>query len=117
MVGAILQQADAVEIAGDRLLIRFDAGTEALVRRLEQPANLDVVRRAASDAAGRRIDVRVETGARKAAAARDEPPPPGDPGPAHDGDQASLMERARKEPGVRKLLREFGAQIVDIKPL
>jgi hypothetical protein len=28
-----------------------------------------------------------------------------------------LLERARQEPGIKKLLREFGAQVVDIRPL
>ena len=28
-----------------------------------------------------------------------------------------LLEQARNEPGVKKLLREFGAQVVDIRPL
>jgi len=29
----------------------------------------------------------------------------------------SLLEKAKSEPGVKKLLREFGAQVVDIRPL
>jgi hypothetical protein len=27
------------------------------------------------------------------------------------------MERARNDPAVRRLLREFGAQIIDVRPL
>ncbi len=32
-------------------------------------------------------------------------------------DRRKLIEMARKDPGVAKLLHEFGAQIVEIKPL
>ena len=28
-----------------------------------------------------------------------------------------LLEKAKNEPGVKKLLREFGAQVVEIRPL
>ena len=33
------------------------------------------------------------------------------------GGRRSLLETAREEPAVDKLLREFGAQVVDIQPL
>jgi hypothetical protein len=37
--------------------------------------------------------------------------------PSSDPQAAQLLERASGEPGVKKLLREFGAQVVDIRPL
>jgi hypothetical protein len=33
------------------------------------------------------------------------------------GDRGSLLERAKKDPGIKKLLHDFGAQVVDIRPL
>jgi hypothetical protein len=51
----------------------------------------------------------------------DEPaarPTPSTPGPEADGaSRLQLMERARQDPGVQRVLREFGAQIIDVRPL
>jgi len=33
------------------------------------------------------------------------------------GKNDGLLEKATSEPGVKKLLREFGAQVLDIRPL
>jgi len=46
---------------------------------------------------------------RPAAASRKEP--------QSSSERGRLIEQARSEPGVQKLLREFGAQVVDIRPL
>jgi len=37
--------------------------------------------------------------------------------PAPSIDYRELLEKARHEPGVERLLREFGAQVIDIRPL
>ncbi len=31
--------------------------------------------------------------------------------------RGSLLERAKKDPGIKKLLHDFGAQVVEIKPM
>jgi hypothetical protein len=37
--------------------------------------------------------------------------------PASSIDYRELLEKAKHEPGVERLLREFGAQVIDIRPL
>ncbi|HKQ61887.1 MAG TPA: DNA polymerase III subunit gamma/tau [Candidatus Polarisedimenticolaceae bacterium] len=103
MLGALLQEGDT-ELDGDALVVRFAAGREALGRTLQRAENVEQLQTLASELIGRRTAVRIElAGARppETAAA----PEPG------------LLEQAKREPGVTRLLREFGAQVVDIRPM
>ncbi|MCP3981340.1 MAG: DNA polymerase III subunit gamma/tau [bacterium] len=119
MLGALLEQATSIRLTGDDVVVAF-AGNETLAKPLQRDENLAVVRKHAMQLVGRQVKVRVdnhdapaesagaETGASDAR--RDSPKPP----PKRRG---ALLEDARNEPAVRKLLHEFGAQVVDIRPL
>ncbi|MHC4429565.1 MAG: hypothetical protein ACYS0D_13320, partial [Planctomycetota bacterium] len=134
MLGTILEQARAVTLSGDRLDVAFGPGMESVARQLGRKENLACVEREAERLAGRKL--RVHLGLDSAAAgdtaepARSEPkatnrpataektaPPTERSAPASSPGRGGLLERATTEPGVKKLLREFGAQVVDIRPL
>jgi DNA polymerase-3 subunit gamma/tau len=131
MLAAMLEQS-AVEVAGGCCVIRFPAGMEAVKRQVEARQSLTLLRREAERLAGGRVTIRVEV-AGPEAVAPDAPPPtpprhasspaapeaapaPRDPAqrPARVG-PGDLLERARSEPGIRKLMETFGAQVVDIR--
>jgi len=152
MVGAMLEHAARVVTDGDRLVIEFAAGGDALARQLKREANLKALRKLASDAAGKPMQIVVELGSEPDAVqakptggeseARAERPSPdvstrsraadsprapqspdggpdGPDGPAQeriDGGDSNLVGRAQQEPGVKKLIREFGAQVVEFRP-
>jgi DNA polymerase-3 subunit gamma/tau len=134
MLGTILEQARAVTFSGDRLEVAFDPGMESVARQLDRKENLACVEREAERLTGRRLRVhldldprptggapkpaRSEAGAtsRPAAAEKTAPPTRGR-APARGPGRGGLLERATTEPGVKKLLHDFGAQVVDIRPL
>jgi len=124
MVGAILRQAESIEVANERVEIRFAASLDVLARQLARKEQLKVVQEYAERVFGRRMEVAVQAvDAPKAApeattAPRRPHPAPRSVEPHPLGEvQGSLIDRATSEPGVRKLLRDFGAQVVDIRPL
>lgn len=125
VLGAILEQAESIQVSADELVLGFARGAAAVVRRLERQESLELIQREAARVLGRPLRARVEiaasegqhsppeTGGNKSAL-RSAPEPDPDAGVS---DRATLLERATGEPGVKKLLREFGAQVVDIEPL
>ncbi len=117
MVGAILRQAETVRIADSRVEVRFAPALDAIARQLARKDNLRAIQECAERVFGRRLEVVVQTSegpsAVAAAAVAPAAAAPGPTEPAHP----TLADRATSEPGVRRLLREFGAQLVDIRPL
>ncbi len=100
--------------------------------RLRVPETVELLRQTAEKITGSSVNIRIESGDGVQTATEEPPPnaelaaPPKPPatesarGKTPHGAQPSrneLLEQARKEPGVKKLLREFGAQVVDIRPL
>jgi DNA polymerase-3 subunit gamma/tau len=125
MVGAILEQAVSVELAGDALRVRFAPQMSALKRQLERPDSLQFLREEAGRLAGRSVSVQVEiegddaeprSRTTVAPAAEVTPPATGGAG-AENASRRELIAHARQEPGVRSLLDTFGAQVVEIRPL
>jgi DNA polymerase-3 subunit gamma/tau len=139
MLGAMLEQVGSAVLEGDTLVLHLGEAAAALRRRLEDEDSMRILRRCASEAAGQELGVRVasiENDTRGAPAGAD--PRPESPSPPPDvpkrgmesrgtakrgtasrgtGDRGSLLERAKKDPGIKKLLHDFGAQVVDIRPL
>jgi DNA polymerase-3 subunit gamma/tau len=124
MVGAILQQAEAIELGDRGVEIRFPASHDALARQLARKESLRVVEEYAGRVFGRPVGVTVH--AAEAPPTTPSGPPPSRPerparsavaSPRPPAGQGSLIDRATSEPGVSRLLREFGAQVVDIRPL
>jgi DNA polymerase-3 subunit gamma/tau len=135
MLGSILQEAESIETVGDALVVRLAAGMESIGRQLGRKENLEILVRHAQRMAGRPMRILIDEGTEAASDDDDEPPaaapsgaskaPPLEPRraqreaprPRAVGGDAELLERATNEPGVKKLLREFGAKVVDIRPL
>jgi hypothetical protein len=104
---------------------------ESLGRQLGRKDNLEILVRLAMRVAGRPVRILIESGEDTAVADEPAPPPGVRPAPAErrrplrgaahataaaPADE-TLLAKATSEPGVKKLLREFGAQVVDIRPL
>ncbi|HXV76096.1 MAG TPA: DNA polymerase III subunit gamma/tau [Candidatus Polarisedimenticolaceae bacterium] len=127
MLGSILERAQAIRVIGDALAIRLAAGAGSLARQLERKENLEVLVEHSSRLFGRTLRIVIESddeaatvdsarAASAGSAAAVERPPTGRRSKG-GGKRGSLVEVARSEPGVSKLLRDFGAQVVDIRPL
>jgi len=134
MVGAILEQATLVLDAGE-LLIRIPAGMQAVKGQVESHQSLTLLRDEARRLTGKTVQVRVEVAKEEDATAVPpaEPKPkptastpaapvetaPAKPRPAtaRPAEPApdGLLDQARDEPGVRKLMDAFGAQVVKIR--
>jgi DNA polymerase III subunit gamma/tau len=141
MLGAVLEASSSISASGGVVKFLFNGGEKAMARQLERKENLDLVKRHAERLLGRKVEFDVEVG--KAAASSSpsatpqenpQPPPPQEnpqpprtfrkPEPSShtrrpkaprsiDGE---LLKKAKKDPGVRKLLHEFGAEVVEIGP-
>jgi DNA polymerase-3 subunit gamma/tau len=130
MIGAILEQSQTVLLDGQALVIAFEKENEAVAALLRNPETIKLLTRTAEKITGGPVNLRIETGDDVRTAPAD-PPPAAKPAPPIQAPQtevgmpesdapqghAGLLARAREEPGVKKLLREFGAQVVDIRPL
>ena len=109
MLGAILEQAGSIVVEGGSLLVTFGESGAGVARMLAQAENVRAIEAIAAEALGRPLTLRVAGGAPPEAAAAPA-------GPRRDESPLDLNERARKDPGVARLLREFGAQVVDVRP-
>jgi hypothetical protein len=123
MLGAILDQAVSISVSADDLVLSFAGDAASLVRPLQRQESLELIQREAAKVLGRTLHARVDVAA---GAERPRPEAPGGKqlathdtaeAPTRGPSRGTLLERATGEPGVKKLLREFGAQIVDIEPL
>ncbi len=109
MITALIGHASGVELEGDQAIIRFPAGAESFKTQAEREETLTLLKGCASEAGGRPLVLRIELEKDKNGR---------DPGPRREaGNRRQLMETAGSDPAVKHLLREFGAQIVDIRPL
>jgi DNA polymerase-3 subunit gamma/tau len=130
MLAAILGEASAIDLSPEGLRVVVPSKMDAIKRQLEQKESLALLGQAAEKALGKRVPVRITLGdespqpaAATAPVSSPEPPAktaktapakkPRRRSTEHDG----LLDEARQEPGVRKLLDSFGAQVVEISPL
>ncbi len=137
MVGAMLGQAD-LRLENGELIVQFAAGMEAFKRQVEDRDSLTLLREHAERLTGGPVKVRVELGQAdvtpepttaatpepKTAApapepvtaqATDPPPAPAAPERPRAGGGDGLLEQAREEPGVQKLMDAFGAHVVNVR--
>jgi len=119
MLDAMLDQARALALQAGVLRVSYPARLESIRRQIERPENRAVLIDALRRAAGENVELRVvvDEEAPTAAAAAPEPGP-GSAAPiaaARPGATDTLLDSARKDPGVAKLLLEFGAEVVDIR--
>jgi DNA polymerase-3 subunit gamma/tau len=134
MLAAMLDQASALTLAGGTLDVRFPDGMEAIRRQVEARDSLDLLAAEAARLTGSKV--RISLAVEGAGTAEDHPATPGQGAPTAGAatpraaaapeapavptlpaDSAGLLEQARREPGVRKLMDVFGAHVVDIRRL
>lgn len=122
MLAVMLEGAVQVSVEGGRLLLAVGPDAEPVRRMLEREDALATLRAVAARTLGvAAVEVRVvdvPTGGAHAAArpSGPEPAPKSPPAPAGGG-REELYEKVRRDPAIRRLLSEFGAQIVDVRPL
>jgi DNA polymerase-3 subunit gamma/tau len=116
MLAAVLEQA-RIRLSGDAAVIRFPPGMEAVKRQLESRESLELLGREARRIAGEGVEVRIEiSGADPAADADARPHGRGAArGTPRESKPGGLVERARNEPGVRRLMDALGAHVVDVR--
>jgi hypothetical protein len=133
MLGSILREAVKIEVIGEALVIHLAKEMEALGRQLGRTENLEVLVKHSTELLGRTVRVMIDTEADSAAPVVAESPPrttqrttaPPEPKKTARREPTvkrkikdqGLLDKAKNEPGVKKLLREFGAQVVEIRPL
>lgn len=120
MIGAILEQAQDILLDGQALVIAFEKENELVADRLRTPETVELLRRTAEKIMGGPVNIRIESSNGVETAAKEPRPAEStrlDTPPGAQSGPNELLEQARNEPGVKKLLREFGAQVVDIRPL
>jgi DNA polymerase-3 subunit gamma/tau len=131
VLGTILQEARAIESIGDALIVRLEDGMDSLARQLGRKENLEVLVDHAARISGRTLRILVDTGGTEhpKPAGTVPSPPPKQPvsrtggqarragAPKKPPGDSNLLDEATSEPGVKKLLRDFGAQVVEIRPL
>ncbi len=134
MLDAILDEAASLRWDADGVRIGFAPSRGAFLRQLERPEAAAALRAAAAQVAGGPVPVHLalatseDNPASRPLPGRPEAPPaPAPAGPSTpprpehappgDEDRAALLSRIRSEPAVAELLFEFGAQVVDVRPL
>jgi DNA polymerase-3 subunit gamma/tau len=110
MLGAMLQRAAAVIVDGGTLVVTYGPSDSGVRRMLTGDENVRSIEQLAAQTLGRPLALRVSEstgGAAPAALSQT----------GADESKQNLTERARKDPAVNRVLTEFGAQIVDVRPL
>ena len=132
MLGAAIAQAASVAVEERLLRIAYAPALDSVRKVVERSDNLATLKQCALATLGEHVDVRIES----IAAVHGTPAPEGAPPsprtaaappleghvvaaapPDAEGVGKSLWDRARSEPGIRRLLAEFGAQVIEIRPL
>jgi hypothetical protein len=121
LLGAMLEQASAIQVVGGALIVSFGAGDDRdrVRRMLSGDENVKAIETLATRTLGRPLALRLATPDEPTSAAASAAPSstPASSGAAKAVGTPSLMDRARGDPSIRKILDAFGAQIVDVRPL
>jgi DNA polymerase-3 subunit gamma/tau len=131
MLGRMLERASSIVVDGGTLSVGFAPSETGMRRMLLGDDNARSIEQIAAKTLGRPLVLKVpETAdavsagsspARPAtagpAAASMRAAPTAPPGDAGEESKAQLTERAKKDPIVGRMLVEFGAQVVDVRPL
>jgi DNA polymerase-3 subunit gamma/tau len=121
MLGAVLARAVTLMVDGGTLVATFGSSDSGMRRMLIGDENVRSIESIAAQTLGRPLTLRVlESGENAGVGLAQPPTDPAGPVASPDGVTESLHEltqRARKDPAVSRLLTEFGAQVVDVRPL
>jgi len=129
MLTALMKHARSITLGEEGVAILFPENSDSLKTQAEKADAFTTITECASTTAGRKIPVAIHVAAPGAI--------PGADGGTHTesaqnsrsrnsanrqetsrtSDRRTLMKLAGQDPAVKHLLREFGAQIVDIRPL
>ncbi len=109
MLGGILQKAASIVIDGGTIRVTFAPADIGIRRLLESEDNARSIEAIASQAFGRPFKLHLGDGIGN-------PEPEADPAKPEES-RDDLASRARKDPMIGRLLTEFGAQVVDVRPL
>ncbi len=121
MLDAMLDQARSVTMDAGVLIVSYPPRLDSIRRQIERSDNRAALMESFHRATGGRGEIRVvleEEPIRAAPAASSvvaSSPATTDPGASHNAGREILLECARNDPGVAKLLLEFGAQVVEIR--
>ena len=110
MLGAVLARAVTLMVDGGTLVATFGPSDSGMRRMLQGDENVRSIESIAAQALGRPLALRVLESGESA----------GEQVPSQEVIAESLQEltqRVRKDPAVSRLLTEFGAQVVDVRPL
>jgi len=116
MIGTILGQASRVDLDGSTATFDFTGVGPALVRPLQSAESLSLIRECTARHVGRPVEVRLRVEGGTVRARGEERNATPEPTAAREP-TGGLLDRATRDPGVRKLLRDFRAQVVEITPL
>jgi DNA polymerase-3 subunit gamma/tau len=121
MLGAVLERATTLVVDGGTLVVTFGPSDSGMRRMLAGDDNVRSIETIAAQALGRPLALRV-LGADEGSGVGLAEPLASRAGPGQPQDSAvesphELAQRARKDPAVSRLLTEFGAQVVDVRPL
>jgi DNA polymerase-3 subunit gamma/tau len=121
MLGAVLARAVTLMVDGGTLVATFGSSDSGMRRMLMGDENVRSIESIAAQTLGRPLTLRVlESGESTGVGLAQPPTGPAGHVASQDGVTESLHEltqRARKDPAVSRLLSEFGAQVVDVRPL
>jgi DNA polymerase-3 subunit gamma/tau len=126
MLGAILERSAAIFVDGGTLVVSFGDADTGMRRMLMTEDAVRSIEAVATKALARPLELRVAESSDDVPArpsvpepvARVDGPTAGQPSTEGTGEsRQALTERARKDPAVSRLLKGFGAQIVDVRPL
>ena len=108
MLGGFLEKAATIVVDGGVLSVAFGPSDSGLQRLLMTDDNVRSVEAIAVKTFGRPLSLRVTASSETSL-----------PSARSDGEESrqELTDRAKKDPTVARLLTNFGAQIVDVRPL
>jgi DNA polymerase-3 subunit gamma/tau len=112
LLAGVLSRASSIRTEDGKILIAFTPGNETFKRQAESPEYLSALQDHARNTGGRQLEIRItmEGDAPETAA-------PETPAPGNRNNRQGLLETARSRPGVRRLLHEFGAHVMDVRPM
>jgi len=123
MLSALLDAASEVRTDGRSVAVSFPPGADAFRRQLDRADNRDLLGQCARAVFGTDVQIVLSSGPAETPSSAPAPAPAGPEAaarrraPSREAGRDELIREANRDPGVRRLLREFGAQVVDIQPL
>ncbi len=118
LLGAMLEQASSLVVVGGVLSVSYAAADDRVRRMLAADENVKTIEALAAGVLGRPLSLRISAPEEGAPAGAGSPQAAARPaGTPLEPRAPSLMDRARSDPAVKKILDAFGAQIIDVRPL